>query len=78
MNYPTHDTDWAESQLGNSWRRQDGIPLIVGKQRGATHFWASSDHVFLKDVFKTLEEAMAAADEELDRRQKKWMPKNDY
>jgi hypothetical protein len=78
MNYLTHDTVWAESQLGNSWRRQDGIPLIVGKHKGATHFWASIDHVFLKDVFNTLEEAMAAVDEEAERRQKKWMLRNEY
>jgi len=29
MSYSTHDTDWAESKLGNFWRRVNGAALIV-------------------------------------------------
>ena len=28
-----HDTDWDLSAKGNLWRRQDGIPLIVGMSK---------------------------------------------
>ena len=78
MNYPTHDTEWAESQLGNHWRRVNGIPLIVGKHRGSNYFWASIDHVFLDGVFTSAKDAMSFTDEEFERREKEWEPPHDY
>jgi len=74
MNYPTHDTDWDESQKGNQWRRLNGIPLVVGKVKNSKLYWASVDDEFLKDYFKTLEEAQFAAEREFERREKEWAP----
>ena len=72
MNYGSHDTDWAESQLGNQWRRLNQFILIIGKHRKAAHYWASIDHVYLAETFESAEAAMKAVELELERRQSAW------
>lgn len=79
MTYPTHDTDWAESQWGNHWRRINGIPLVVGRSSyGRNHYWASVDREFLDVQFKTLDQAKAAAEAELQRREDFWFIERDH
>jgi hypothetical protein len=67
MNYPTHDTDWEESQAGNQWRRLNGTVLIAGKKKYAAFYWASVDYKYLPGLFETMGEAKAAAEAELNR-----------
>jgi hypothetical protein len=79
MSYPTHDTDWAESQWGNHWRRVNGIPLIVGRSSyGGNHYWASVDREFLDVQFETLGQAKAAAEAELQRLENLWYMGRSY
>ncbi len=59
MSYPKHDTEWEESQLGNQWRRLNGVVLIVGKRKHERHYWASVDLKYLDDVFDTMTQAKA-------------------
>ena len=74
MSYPTHDTDWAESQIGNSWRRVNGAALIVGRDRLTKLYWASIDHKYLDDLFKSLEEAQLAVEKEHERIENNFRP----
>jgi hypothetical protein len=73
MTYPTHDTDWAESQWGNHWRRVNGIPLIVGRSNHGYYFLASVDLKYLDDLFETQAQAKAAAEAELKRLENDWL-----
>jgi hypothetical protein len=61
MNFPSHDTDWATSAKGNSWRRKDGIALIAGKRRDG-RYWARRGDDFVSGSFSTLTEAKRAAE----------------
>ena len=61
MNYPTHDTQWALSQKGNWWRRENGVALIVGKRKDG-RFWARRGEEFLPGSFLTVEEAKRCLD----------------
>jgi hypothetical protein len=67
MSYPTHDTDWAESALGNDWKRIDGKVLIVGRSRLGGAFWARADDRLVKGSFPHKAAAKAAAEAELKR-----------
>ena len=62
MNYPTHDTDWATSAKGNTWRRINGVTLIVGKRKDGG-WWARCGNDFLKGSFSSKQEAMCAAED---------------
>ena len=59
MNYPTHDTDWAISTKGNSWKRKDGIVLVAGKAKSG-RYWARRGDDFVPGSFASLEEAKSA------------------
>jgi hypothetical protein len=72
MTYSTSDTDWAESQGGNQWRRLGGVPLIVGRSKNRKLYWASVDYKFLQEQFETPEEAKAAAETEFKRQEQAW------
>jgi hypothetical protein len=72
MNYGGDDTDWAESQLGNQWRRLNQFILIVGKHRKAVDYWASINHTYLVETFESAEAARKAVELELERRQSAW------
>ncbi len=61
MNYPTHDTNWAISAKGNTWRRLNGIPLIVGKRKDGK-WWARRGDEFVTGSFETEEQAKNAAE----------------
>ena len=61
MNYPTHDTDWAISAKGNTWRRINGVALIVGKCKDG-RWWARRGDDFLPSSFPSEESAKAAAE----------------
>jgi hypothetical protein len=61
MNYPTRDTEWATSAKGNTWKRINGIALIVGKRKDGT-WWARRGDDFIKGSFFTKQEAMSAAE----------------
>lgn len=61
MNYPTHDTPWATSAKGNTWRRVNGVALIVGKRKDG-RWWARRGDDFIKGSFSTKQEAMKAAE----------------
>jgi hypothetical protein len=78
MSYPTHDTDWAESQAGNYWRRVNGIPLIVGKRKYEKYYWASVDNKFMDEIFASLEQAQFAAEKEIERIENNFWPPYDY
>jgi hypothetical protein len=65
MNYPTHDTSWATSAKGNTWRRLNGILLIVGKRKDG-RWWARRGDNFMKGSFATRTQAMKAAELGLD------------
>lgn len=78
MSYPTHDTDWAESQQGNYWRRVNGVPLIVGKRKHERYYWASVDSKFMDEIFNSLGEAQLAAEKELERIENNFCPPSDY
>ena len=57
MNYPTRDTEWATSAKGNTWKRTNGIPMIVGKRKDG-RWWARRGDDFIKGSFSTKLEAM--------------------
>lgn len=78
MNYSTHDTDWAESQAGNHWRRSGGVPLIVGRHKYAKYYWASVDLKYLDKAFETIEQAKTAAESELKRLEDEWLKERSY
>lgn len=78
MSYPTHDTDWEESQAGNQWRRLNGTVLIAGKKKHATFYWASVDYKYLVGRFETMAEAKAAAEAELNRLENNWFRENSH
>ncbi len=61
MNYPTHDTEWATSAKGNTWRRINGLALIVGKRKDG-RWWARRGNDFLKGSFASKQEAMNAVE----------------
>jgi hypothetical protein len=61
MNYPTHDTEWATSAKGNTWKRINGIALIVGKRKDGK-WWARRGDDFIKGSFTSKIEAMNAAE----------------
>ena len=61
MNYPTHDTEWATSSKGNTWRRINGVTLIVG-QRKDGKWWARRGDEFLKGSFDSKSQAKLAAE----------------
>ena len=61
MNYPTRDTEWATSAKGNTWKRTNGIALIVGKKKDG-RWWARRGDDFIKGSFPTKQEAMNAAE----------------
>jgi hypothetical protein len=61
MNYPTRDTEWATSAKGNTWKRINGIALIVGKRKDG-RWWARRGDDFIKGSFSTKQEAMNAAE----------------
>lgn len=65
MNYPTHDTDWATSAKGNSWRRLGGLVLIVGPRKDG-RWWARRGESFLKGSFTSKSSAMTAAELNVD------------
>ena len=60
MKYPTHDTEWATSSKGNTWRRINGVTLIVG-QRKDGKWWARRGESFLSGSFSSKNSAMSAA-----------------
>lgn len=61
MNYSTHDTEWATSAKGNTWRRINGVALIVG-QRKDGKWWARRGDDFIKGSFSSIDAAMHAAE----------------
>jgi len=61
MNYPTHDTEWATSAKGNTWKRINGIGLVVGKRKDG-RWWARRGDDFNKGSFTSKIEAMNAAE----------------
>jgi len=61
MNYPTRDTEWATSAKGNTWKRINGIALIVGKRKDG-RWWARRGDDFLKGSFASKQDAMTAAE----------------
>jgi hypothetical protein len=61
MNYPTHDTEWATSAKGNTWKRVNGIGLVVGKRKDG-RWWARRGDEFVKGSFTSKIEAMNAAE----------------
>jgi hypothetical protein len=65
MNYPTRDTDWATSAKGNTWRRSNGVALIVGKRKDG-RWWARCGDVFMKGSFASKNQAINAAEHGLD------------
>ena len=62
MNFPTHDTQWAESNKGNLWRRRNGEVLVVGKSKTSGKFWARNGDGFVPGNFATIDEAKRAAE----------------
>jgi hypothetical protein len=61
MKYPTHDTEWATSAKGNTWKRINGIGLVVGKRKDG-RWWARRGDDFVKGSFTSKIEAMNAAE----------------
>jgi hypothetical protein len=61
MKYPTHDTEWATSAKGNTWKRINGIGLVVGKRKDG-RWWARRGDDFIKGSFTSKIEAMNAAE----------------
>ena len=61
MKFPTYDTDWATSTKGNTWRRMDGLVLIVGKRKDGK-WWSRRGQDFLKGDFGSEQAAMHAAE----------------
>jgi hypothetical protein len=62
MNYPTHDTEWATSSKGNTWKRINGIGLVVGKRKDG-RWWARRGNEFVKGSFASKIQAMNAAEQ---------------
>jgi len=62
MKYPTHDTEWATSSKGNTWRRINGIGLVVGKRKDG-RWWARRGDEFVKGSFTSKIQAMNAAEQ---------------
>lgn len=62
MNYPTHDTEWATSSKGNTWKRINDIGLVVGKRKDGK-WWARRGDDFVKGSFASKIEAMNAAEQ---------------
>jgi hypothetical protein len=62
VSYPTHDTQWAESNKGNLWRRRDGEVLVVGKSKTTGKFWARNGDGFIPGSFESLRAAKHAAE----------------
>jgi hypothetical protein len=61
MNYSTRDTEWATSAKGNTWRRINGVTLIVG-QRKDGKWWARRGDEFVKGSFESKIQAKNAAE----------------
>ena len=61
MKYPTHDTEWATSAKGNTWKRDNGITLIVGKRKDG-RWWARRGDEFVKGSFESKIQAKNAAE----------------
>lgn len=73
MTYGTHDTDWAASAKGNTWRRQDGKVLVIGDRKNGDGYWAMSDGEFLSGNFATKSQAMQAAEAGVNKGQRGWI-----
>ena len=61
MNYSTRYTEWATSAKGNTWRRINGVTLIVG-QRKDGKWWARRGDEFVKGSFESKTLAKNAAE----------------
>jgi len=62
MNYPTRDTEWATSAKGNTWKRSNGIGLVVGKRKDG-RWWARRGDDFVQGSFASKIQAMNAAEQ---------------
>lgn len=62
MNYPTRDTEWSTSAKGNTWKRSNGIGLVVGKRKDG-RWWARRGDDFVKGSFASKIQAMNAAEQ---------------
>lgn len=62
MSYPKQNTDWAISKKGNTWKRKDGVGLVVGSFKDSKEYWARRGDDFVKGRFDTMESAMYAAE----------------
>jgi hypothetical protein len=62
MSYSTPDTDWRVSAKGNSWRRFNGVVLIVGRKQTSGAYWARRGDNFLPGNFPSLKAAKLAAE----------------
>ena len=61
MSYPKQNTEWATSAKGNTWKRTNGVPMIVG-QRKDGKFWARRGDSFIEGSFSSIDAAMHAAE----------------
>lgn len=61
MNYPTYDTQWANSKKGNWWRRKNGVALIVGERKDG-RFWARRGDNFMQGSYETIADAQRGAE----------------
>lgn len=61
-----HDTNWTMSAAENWWRRENGIPLIVGMSKYG-RISARVGGNFLDGHYDSLEEARAACDKEAQK-----------
>ena len=61
MSFHQRDTEWATSAKGNTWKRTNGVPMIVG-QRKDGKFWARRGDSFIKGSFSSIDAAMHAAE----------------
>ena len=61
MNYSSRDTEWATSAKGNTWKRTNGVSMVVGK-RSDGKYWARRGDSFIKGSFESKNAAMHAAE----------------
>ena len=62
MSYSDRDTDWTMSAKGNTWRRANGVVLVIGKNKYGDGYWVMRDGEFLHGDFTSESEATRAAE----------------
>ena len=72
MSYSDRGTNWDTSAKGNTWRRVNGVVLVIGKKKYGESYWVMRDGEFLDGDFNSKSEAIRVAEAEISDNDDDW------